>query len=237
MSRYDHIRETRKGRFDTIMEICKANRYDHIVEVAKFNPYHDSRGRFASASGGAAVGMGVDGYSGGGKRAAVAGTLRDVEKQNKDLDHEVATIVNPSNGKVIFAKDGGAAGVSFNSSEAREIAGKVLTHNHPDNIIFSPSDVAMSYHLDTIRATTPSGDVYELKGMNRRDAVMAYQEHYMAARAESFKKLGIAEGTLDRELQGDQRTGSFSYISESCHKWLTDNAGKYGYQYTKGRIE
>lgn len=224
-------------RYDTIMEIGKADRYDHIVEVEKFNPYHDSRGRFASASGSMAVGMGVDGYAGGGIQAAIADTLRDAEKKNMGLDHEVATIVNPSNGKVLFAKEGGAAGVSFNSSEAREISRKILTHNHPDNLIFSPTDVAMSYHLKSIRATTPEGDVYELSGMNRRDAINAYRDHYMAARAESFKKLGIPEGTLDRDLQGEQRTGSFSHISESCHKWLTDNAGKYRYQYTKGRIE
>lgn len=225
------------GRFDHIQEINKSSRYDCIVEVAKFNPYHDSRGRFASAPGGMAVSMGVGGGAASGKRAAVAGTLRDVEKANMSKDHEVATIVNPRNGKVIFSKEGGAAGVSFNSSEAREIAGQVLTHNHPDEVIFSPADVAMSYHLDTIRATTPSGAVYELAGMNQRDAVMAYRDHYMAARAESFKQLGIAEGTLDRQLQGDQRTGSFSAISDSCHKWLTDNAAKYGFRYQKGSVE
>ena len=27
-----------------------SNRYDVIVEVEKFNPYHDSKGRFASAN-------------------------------------------------------------------------------------------------------------------------------------------------------------------------------------------
>lgn len=225
------------GPFDHIEEISKSNRFDHIVEVQKHNPYHDRLGRFTSGSGGMAIGMGVDGGAVGGKRAAVAGTLRDVERANKDLDHEVATIVNPQNGKVIFSKEGGAAGVSFNSSEAREIAGQVLTHNHPDDIIFSPSDVAMSYHLDTIRATNPDGTVYELSGMNRRDAVLAYNEHYMAARAQSFKDLGIAEGTRDRELQGAQRVGSFSAISDSCDKWLADNATKYGYRYSKGRIE
>lgn len=35
--------------FDYIVEIGK--RYDEIREVTKFNPYHDSRGRFATASG------------------------------------------------------------------------------------------------------------------------------------------------------------------------------------------
>jgi len=225
------------GRFDHIQEVCRSGRYDHLVEVTKFNPYHDARGRFSSAPGGGlSVAMGVGGAAPAGTRAAVSGTLSQVEQKNKDLDHEVATIINPKNGKVIFAKEGGASGLSFNSSEAREIAGKVLTHNHPDELIFSPADVMMAYHVDTIRATTPSGAVYELRGLNRKDAIMAYQQHYMDARAASFRDLGIAEGTLDRQLQGAQRTGSFSAISDSCHKWLTDNAAQYGYQYNKGRI-
>ena len=226
------------GPFDHIEEIYITKRFDRIVEVEKFNPYHDRLGRFASASsGGASLAMGVDGRTAGGRRAAVAGSLRDAERKNKDLDHEVATIINPKSGKVIFSKEGGAAGVSFNSSEIREIAGQVVTHNHPDNVIFSPTDVAMSYHVDTIRATNPSGTVYELSKMNRKDAVLAYQQHYMSARAESFKKLGIAEGTRDRDLVGDQRSKSFAHISESCHQWLTENAANYGYKYSKGEIE
>lgn len=38
-------------RYDEIEEVEKANFYDHIEEVQKFNPYHDERGRFASANG------------------------------------------------------------------------------------------------------------------------------------------------------------------------------------------
>lgn len=224
------------GPFDRIREVCKADRYDVIVE--KFNPYHDERGRFTTAGGGGlTMGMGVDGGGAGGKRAAVAGTLKDVEKANLNLDHEVGTVINPSNGKVIFSKEGGAYGVQFNSSEAREIAGQIVTHNHPDNLIFSPTDVATAYHVSSIRATNPDGTVYELSGMNRKEAILAYRDHYMTARAESFQKLGIAEGTRDSQLQGSQRTGSFSYISDSCHKWLTDNAETYRYQYSKGRVE
>jgi hypothetical protein len=59
----------------------------------------------------------------------------------------------------------------------------------------------------------------------------------MTARAESFKKMGIDSNSLDRDLTDPQRAESFSYISDSCHKWLGDNASKYGYQYEKGRIE
>lgn len=224
-------------RYDIIVEVSKSN-IEHVHEITKFNPYHDHLGRFTSGGGGVGVRMGVGGSApADGKRAAIAGTLRDVEKANKDLDHEVATIVDPETGKVIFSKEGSKYGVSFNSSEQREIAGTVLTHNHPDNAIFSPTDVAMSYHVKTIRATTPDGSVYELSKMNRRDAVTAYNNHYMTARAESFKKMGVDSKSLDRDLSDSQRAESLSYISESCHKWLTDNISTYGYQYQKGRIE
>lgn len=223
--------------YDIIVEVSKSN-IEHIHEIQKFNPYHDRLGRFTSGGGGAGVSMGVGGGAiADGKRSAVAGTLRDVEKANKDLDHEVATIINPDTGKVLFSKSGDRFGVSFNSSEQREIARTVLTHNHPDNSIFSPMDVAMAYHVKTIRATNPDGTVYELGNMKRRDAVMAYNAHYTTARSASFDKLGIDAKTRDKDLTDFQRADSFSYIAGSCHKWLTDNASKYGYQYEKGRIE
>ena len=225
-----------QNRYDIVVEVSKSN-IEHIHEVQKFNPYHDRLGRFTSGGGGAGVSMGVGSAPAGGKKEAVTGTLRDVEKANKDLDHEVATIINPDTGKVIFSKAGDRFGVSFNSSEQREIARTVLTHNHPDNSIFSPMDVAMSYHLKSIRATNPDGTVYELGNMKRRDAIMAYNTHYMTARSESFNKLGIDAKTRDRDLTASQRAESFSYIAGSCHKWLSDNASKDGYQYEKGRIE
>ncbi len=225
-----------QNRYDIVVEVSKSD-IEHIHEVQKFNPYHDRLGRFTSGGGGAGVSMGVGSAPAGGKKEAVAGTLRDVEKANKDLDHEVATIINPDTGKVIFSKAGDRYGVSFNSSEQREIANTVLTHNHPDNAIFSPMDVAMSYHVKTIRATNPDGTTYELSKMKRRDAVKAYNDHYMTARSESFNKLGIDAKTRDRDLTDSQRAESFSYIAGSCHKWLSDNASTYGYQYEKGRIE
>lgn len=43
MNRYDYVE---------VEEVGVAKTFDEIVEVNKFNPYHDSRGRFASANGG-----------------------------------------------------------------------------------------------------------------------------------------------------------------------------------------
>lgn len=211
---------------------------DCIAEITKYNPHHDRLGRFASSGGAGtvSVGMGVGNYIPEGKRAAVSGTLQSVESKNKDLDHEVATIVNPDTGKAIFSKEGGRDGVSFNSSELWEIKGQILTHNHPDNVIFSPQDVAVAYNTKAIRATNPDGTVYELAGMRNRMAVQEYNKHYMAERAKSFEKLGVDAKTRDRDLTPEQRKSSFADISKSCDKWLSDNASKYRYEYNKGEI-
>ena len=211
--------------------------FDYIAEITKFNPYHDRLGRFSSSGGaGGAVSMGVGNYIPEGKRAAVSETLQSVEAKNKSLDHEVATIVNPDTGKAIFSKEGGRDGVSFNSSELWEVKGQILTHNHPDKVIFSPQDVAMSYHVKAIRATNPDGTVYELAGMRNRMAVQEYNKHYMAERAKSFEKLGVDAKTRDKDLTPEQRKSSFADISKSCDKWLSENASKYRYEYNKGEI-
>ena len=230
---------SRAPNYEYITEISKSH-IDSILEVKKYNPYHGKDGRFASASGGSggvSVGMGVGNYIPEGKKAAVAATLKSAESKNLHLDHEVATIVNPDNGKAIFSKEGTRDGVAFNSSELWEIKGQILTHNHPDEVIFSPQDVAVAYHVKAIRATNPDGKVYELAGMKNRMAVQAYNQHYMGERAKSLEKLGLDAKTRDRDLTPEQRKSSFSDISKSCDKWLSDNASRYQYQYNVGRIE
>ncbi len=50
------VSKTPPDRFDTIVEVVnKSDNFDHIVEIEKYNPYHDERGRFTSASGGGTV--------------------------------------------------------------------------------------------------------------------------------------------------------------------------------------
>lgn len=45
------IGKNHPDRFDHIEEVVgKSERFDHLEEIEKFNPYHDSRGRFASAN-------------------------------------------------------------------------------------------------------------------------------------------------------------------------------------------
>lgn len=225
--------------YEYITEVSKSG-IDCIFEVKKYNPYHGKDGRFTSSSGGSvgvSVGMGVGNYIPEGKRAAVAATLYSAETKNMSLDHEVATIVNPDNGKAIFSKEGTRYGVSFNSSELWEIKGQILTHNHPDEVIFSPQDVAVAYHVKAIRATNPDGKVYELSGVKNRMAIQEYNQHYMGERAKSLEKMGLDSKTRDIDLTPEQRKTSFSEISKSCDKWLSDNASKYRYEYNVGRIE
>lgn len=70
----DPVVEKSEPDFDEIEEIetkkSAAEDFDVIEEVQKFNPYHDSRGRFASASGGAAISAVPS--AAGGKHAVLA---------------------------------------------------------------------------------------------------------------------------------------------------------------------
>lgn len=42
--------ETTLSRYDHIKEVSVAKTFDELIEVQKFNPYHDAKGRFASAN-------------------------------------------------------------------------------------------------------------------------------------------------------------------------------------------
>ncbi len=222
--------------YDRIVEIEKG-RYDHIIEVKKFNPYHDERGRFTSAPGGG-MSLGFGGrLSFESSREKVSGTLREVEKRNMDLDHEVVTVINPDSGKALFEKGGSESHVSFNRSEMMEIRGMVLTHNHPIEATFSPADVAIAYNTKAIRATTRSGLVYELSGMTNKQAVAAYRDSYLEAWEGALNSMGIHEFKGLSELAPNQKTAVLSAVTEKMDKWLVDNSAKYGYKYQKGGID
>ena len=229
--------KSRAPDYEYIEEILK-NDIDCILEVKKYNPYHGKDGRFTSANGGsgASLSMGVGNYVYEGRREAVSGTLQSIEAKNKDLDHEVATIVDPNSGEALFSVEGSSTGMSLDKYDLMRSRGKIVTHNHPEEVIFSPSDIAFAYNAKAIRATNPSGTVYELANLNDKRAVQAYNNHYMAERAKSFEKLGIDAKSYDRDLTPEQRKSSYEYISKGCHKWLQENAKTYGYLYTKGEI-
>lgn len=72
------------GQFDTIVEVEKGDIY-HIVEIEKFNPYHDSKGRFASAQGATSFT-----YSPGKSKAHDNAIARAKEEENRRANRTYA---------------------------------------------------------------------------------------------------------------------------------------------------
>lgn len=108
--------------------------------LAKSNPYHDERGRFASASGGGT--------------SARDAAIHTAESEIMGLkDHEEVRVIG-SDGRVILSKNGEASAVGFTNSEMAQMVGATVTHNHPSGVSISPQDLALASRLNlaSIRA-------------------------------------------------------------------------------------
>lgn len=179
-------------------------------EILKFNPYHDSRGRFASA--GAAASFT---YSPGKSKAhdkaierererisaimpteAQSKTLKSIESRTRNLKKEQFRVVDRE-GNVVMQKQGDQNSVSYKIGEARDnFPGNVTIHNHPDGGTFSSADLSdIGYGATEIRAAAPEG-TYSLRNIrhgtkwvdgqktwvNMRDDLDAASESFKTAR-------------------------------------------------------
>ena len=148
-------------------------------DILKFNPYHDSRGRFATAGSYATFT-----YAPGKSKAhdnaiarqkermasimpsdAQAKTLRAIENRTRNLKKEQFRVVD-RDGNVVMQKQGDAHSVTFTMGEARDnFPGNITIHNHPDGGTFSSADLSAIGHGATeIRAASPEG-TYILRNM------------------------------------------------------------------------
>ena len=157
-----------------------------FADILKFNPYHDSRGRFASADSATLFTIRTQGPSkqhladGGIRRekerdaaeAAAAGTdetpqmkaVHDIEDRIRHQDAESAACVD-KDGNVLFFKDGETSQVAFTRDECLTMKDNILTHNHPACSMFSKEDVDMFvvWQMQSIRATNRHGITYKLE--------------------------------------------------------------------------
>lgn len=157
-----------------------------FADILKFNPYHDSRGRFASANSATLFTIRTQDPSkqhladGGIRRekerdaaeAAAAGTnespqmkaIHDMEDKIRHQDYESAACVD-KDGNTLFFKDGAESEVNFTQIECEMMEDNILTHNHPASGMFSKEDVDMFVYrkMQAIRATNRSGTTYQLE--------------------------------------------------------------------------
>lgn len=98
-------------RFDTIYEVQKTDACDVIYEIEKFNPYHDSKGRFASAHGATSFT-----YAPGKSKAHDNAIARHKELQEKEAERRASRNYGMTGTKDVVAQ--------INKPERYDIDGK-----------------------------------------------------------------------------------------------------------------
>lgn len=181
------------SKYDTIEEVTVAKTF---AEILKFNPYHDSKGRFATANSAASFT-----YAPGKSKAhdnaiarekerhaaaaaatsglpeAVLKTCREVEAKTVNRKTEKMTLVG-EDGRIILEKGGGKTSVSFGPREGYFMdSTTTLTHNHPGEYggTFSGADVKVfvDYKLKAIRAVGKEG-TYSLERTSQTNGNKSY---------------------------------------------------------------
>ena len=155
-------------------------------DILKFNPYHDSRGRFAGANSATSFTYQTkdpskqhladrarerekERQAGGSKpesddESPRMKTVHDIEDKIRAQFYETAAVVG-KDGKVLFMKDGTENMVGFTREECDMMEGATLTHNHPLSSMLSVEDATCFVRggLEEMRATNREGITYSLK--------------------------------------------------------------------------
>lgn len=215
---------------------------DRIVEIDKFNPYHDARGRFASANSATSFTtrtkdpnkqhLADAARAREKERGAAAApedketpqmkTVHEIEDKIRNQFYESAAVVD-KDGNALIYKDGAQNMVGFTKMECLMMRDNVLTHNHPSSTIFSTEDVVCFAHnnLKEIRATTREGNTYSLKrgeGYNEEKGtflIRDYNGEQIIARRIAQKDLdgrGFREMIMDGKITQEDANKEFGRV-------------------------
>jgi hypothetical protein len=166
--------------------------------------------------------------------------LSNVEKTNKGLDHEVATIFN-KRGEVVKTFPGGAENVLLQTSAMKD---NIVTHNHPKGGALSVEDLQafVVSGAREIRATTPWGRYASIKrarGTVDPQIITEYKNSdAMSARKTAERLSGaIEKGEIDRKHYEENPKKVISDVIEAnSSKWFKENAEAYGVLYEDGDL-
>lgn len=167
-------------------------------------------------------------------------------KDHVKKDYEVLTVIDKQGGIIFFA-EGSATHVSLTYREKAQLKNAYATHNHPSETHFSTADIRTTVETNGlgIRATTPSGKVYSLerKSMpdNRHEFAVEYDKQIQPvidAAKSKMNDLGYSDKVKTGEMTQKEANVLFqSYINDGFSAWLTENASKYGFEYTEERVD
>ena len=172
-------------------------------------------------------------------RDKINAALHDVEEKRRSLDHEVGTIIDRQ-GNIINVTDGEEHSVSPPEDLLKD---NIFTHNHPSGGIFSAGDLEamIGDELLELRASTPQGTYYSLKRIGAVPKDMEFMEEYKKncsfIKASEAVAADLRSGKLTRAQEKEKGFNLYTeYMAKLGDDFLTQNAEKYGYIYTKGVI-
>ena len=235
----------------------KATLFDKIL---KFNPYHDARGRFSTADAANQVTIRTRDPSkqhladriierekereaaeaaAGSKETPQMKAIHDIEDRIRNQDYESAACVD-KDGNVLFFKDGEQSQVAFTPEECKQMAGNVLTHNHPSSSMFSKEDVDcwLFNDMQEIRATNREGTTYSLSrgdtfeketSENFAVAFRIHQGNAMRKAQQTLDDMGFQWKIAKGEISIDQANAEFrKLINTDMVNFCTNTAPSFG---------
>ena len=172
-------------------------------------------------------------------REKIDKALHSVEEERRNLTHEVGTIIDRQ-GNIINVTDGQEHSVSPPEDLLKD---NIFTHNHPSGGIFSAGDLEamIGDELLELRASTPQGTYYSLRRIGAVPKDMEFMEEYKKScnyvKACEAVTSDLKSGKLTKEAARQKGYDLYTeYMANLGDEFLTNNAEKYGYIYTKGVI-
>ena len=171
-------------------------------------------------------------------RMKIQETLHNVEEKRRTLDYEVGTIIDRED-NVVEEIGGEAHSVSVN----RNMEDMIFTHNHPSGGCFSGGDIysMLDDKLLELRASTPQGTYFSLLRTSKSTFDTTFADEYKEAISYKNAIKAVTEdlksGIISKE---DVKSRGFAlyveYMSKAGEVYLTENAERFGYIYSKGVI-
>lgn len=176
------------------------------------------------------MGRGSSKAGGGSGRA---GTIENFERKIYQQDAEAAMIVT-SKGETITFNNGDEHHVFGSEKDLKKMDGATATHNHPNNAIFSTTDVGNGIargNLKEMRIVTKSGEVHSI------NADGATVEQRRAFSANYHNQTMKANNAVNSKLRRGEKVDRNEYVKNHMERWLEAHANDYGMSYKKGRVK
>ncbi|HRU99330.1 MAG TPA: phage minor head protein [Ruminococcus sp.] len=174
-------------------------------------------------------------------RKEIDKTLHDVEEMRRSLDYEVGTIIDRK-GNIVEVINGSEHSVAVDDGALKDL---IFTHNHPSGGCFSDNDIInmIDDELLELRASTPQGTYHSLLRTSKAskesstELVKGFKKANSIVTATKQVQEDLKKGIITKQEAKDKGFNLYiEYMSKSSERFLTENAEKYGYIYTKGVI-